>query len=178
MTKRNNFFPIDKFPELPDFSFLMESAPVPQWYGYTRALGTPVPKSIGVFCRAGVIFTYFRRSEGKARRARNRKVWGHLDYEKSLFRLVRRAWRENRQEKWPREILGTKGTRKERLPSEPFASVSRPGFHAVIFSRGSLSRHAQQTKRKSDYSKSTIVLIVWLVVSIWSLQALSNKSQS
>ena len=47
------------------------------------------------------------------------KVTEKVDYEHSLFRLVRRAWREKlgkNREKWTRELLGARNTLD--VPSE------------------------------------------------------------
>ena len=46
---------------------------------------------------------------------------------------------------------------KPRVKSwEREARFSPPGFHAAIFFRGFLSRHARRTKRKRDYLQSSI----------------------
>ena len=64
-----------------------------------------------------------------------------LDYEWSVFRLLRQARREKKD---PRKKMAA------RDPGEK--CFSPPGFHAAVFFRGFLSRHARRTKRKRDYS--------------------------
>ena len=84
------------------------------------------------------------------------KIDLHLHCEKSLFRLVRPAWRE--RNRWAGQTAGSE--------KPPFARVSFPRFYATIFSCGFLSCHTRRTGTPVTRSAEPVDLAGYDVVSL------------